>query len=98
MHNDQLLLKKSENGEFNAIVFSVRNITEVVIPNNIICIGPYSFDRSHDLDEVEISSQSDHNSIEKYAFFDTCTYQNLLYNDISPIYIKNKLLLRIIFY
>lgn len=72
-YDDKFILGKSspEKENFDVLVFSVRNIEKVTIPDFIEIIGPFAFYDCKKLKEIEISDNSKLRIIEKYAFDQT---------------------------
>lgn len=82
LYENQLLLKKSsiESENFDILVISVKNIKSVVIPNFIKKIGSYAFDHCKNLRTIEISNDSQLQTIGKSAFNKT----SINYINIPP--------------
>mgnify|MGYP002472169943 CR=1 FL=1 len=64
-----IICKTSETNEnYDKIIFCRRDIKEITIPSFIKTIGSYSFSGCQQLQQNDISSNSELQTIEKYAF------------------------------
>lgn len=72
MVNEKLMVGKSRlNSSFDVILFACRNIGEFVeIPNDIIRIAPYSFNRCKKMKMLAFSESSSLKIIDDFAFYE----------------------------
>lgn len=96
--DDKMIIGKSsiENDEYDVLVFGIRNITTVTIPNFIKSIGPFSFDNCTDLRIVEIPNDSKLQTIEDCSFSGTSIEHTRIPSNVTKIgqsafYKSNKL-------
>ena len=72
-YDDKFVIGKSsiDQENFDVLLFCFRNVEKVTIPDFIEVISPYSFSRNELLQQVEISSNSKLQTIERGAFSST---------------------------
>ena len=66
--NQKLIVTKSNNEDFDSIVFACRNIERAFIPSKIKHITSFSFQSCRDLNEIEFEENSELESIGEFAF------------------------------
>ena len=68
--DDKYLIGKSDpnKDEFDTLLFASRDIKEISIPSNIKIISSYAFDRHKNITKVDISPNSNLQTIESDAF------------------------------
>lgn len=76
-YNDLFILGKSspENENFDILVFANRNISVAKVPDFIKVIGQYSFQECNCLKSIEFSKESQIETIERGAFYDSSLEQ-----------------------
>lgn len=76
-YDDKFIIGKSsmKQEKYDVLVFCIRNVKTVTIPDFIEIIGPHAFDMCFELEHVIFSDNSKLRIIEKEAF-DTCKFKN----------------------
>ena len=71
MYDDKCIIGKSiiEGGNFDSLIFCIRDIENVLIPNFIERIEPFAFNKCDRLHGLEISNDSKLQVIEKNSFY-----------------------------
>ena len=84
---DKYLLGKSEisKEEFDNLLFVRRDIKEIYIPSNITILSYYAFHQCTNLTKVEISPNSNLQTIGKHAFSNTRIKEDFIQSKVSII-------------
>ena len=86
--DDQLIICKTTetNENYDEIVFGRRDIKEIKVPSFIKIIGPYAFGSCKQLRIINIPSNSELQTIEKEAFFESSIPKIFIPPQVTKIY------------